>query len=86
MKLSELKKVIETLIEAHGDNEILISVRDYYSLNGFDATLDLEVKSALWSGVHTNQDTKTTRLDACLKPSRDFLTNEESNPKITFRK
>lgn len=79
MKINELIHILHSLQEKHGDNDIIISVADYYTNQGRDADLNLDISGSIWFGVKTNPDTKTTRLTAVL------LDQNGKKPKITFR-
>jgi|GEM_PF-5851149 len=79
MKTSELKKVLETLIEKHGDQEIRIDVRDYFSKYGSYATIDVDTTGHIWHGIFCPTENEV-RLDVHLEDNIDG-----KHPKITFR-
>lgn len=81
MKISELIEQLEYLKENHGDNEICVSVRDYYSRYGSRARFAYSPerhKNAMWEGTFTNNGVTTLDLH--------LLSEDNKNPKITFRK
>ena len=83
MKATELKKVLETLIEKHGDTKIIISVHDYFTVHGCDAEININTDGCIWSGIVTYAG--TTRLGVHLQ-DRQFPYEDNKHPKITFRK
>ena len=83
MKVSELIKVLNIIEEKHGDNEIHISVRDYYSVYGSFATIDLKTNGSMWQGIRTSN--KITTLDVHLENDETFE-GQTKYPKVTYRK
>ena len=83
MKANELIKVLEILRDKHDNPEIVISVRDYYSVYGSRATINVEASGCLWTGIRSNKG--VTALDAHLEEYIDF-DGTAKKPKITFRK
>lgn len=81
MKISELISQLEFLKDRHGDNEIAINVRDYYSRYGSRANFAYNPerhKENKWEGTFTNGNLTTLTIH--------LLPEDEKNPKITFRK
>ena len=87
MTINEMKKYLETLIEAgHGDNEMRIMVTDSYKHNqyGVEATFNE------WGTTHNSSFPWTSfyfRLsDSDTGEHYDRAKNAKTSPLITFRK
>ena len=74
----KVKDLIGVLNEINPENEILVCVKDYYTVYGQDAHI-------LTDGLITNKDTMTTRLMCGLDEIIDPVTRKTKKPKITFR-
>ena len=82
MKISELKKILEQIEEKHGDNEVIISVQDYFTPYGFNAKLFIDTDGG-WGGISSNGT--ETRLMASLEAKEDYSTGRTKHAKITYR-
>ena len=84
MKTSELIKKLESLVEKHGDHELLFTVKDYYSIYGEQMHINLRCgettdKPSDWNDVLTTAGYTTLRFHL----SSGF---GGTHPKITYRK